>query len=375
MKFYLNAVPFAADYDEIEEGVKLAGADPTRYQRMLDRLRGVAQVADDGGFTGICFSEQHANIEGIPEVTTNPLLLDAFVAAHTKQLRVGQLGMTLTVHHPLMLAEDIALLDQITGGRVFAGFTRGNSRRWVDTFGHSFGTAATQSDKSAADEANLRAVEEAWTIIKKAWTTETFSHQGEFWTVPGPDIVWDSEVTRSLGQGVDENKRLHEIGSVPSPLQKPHPPLFAPLAARMTTAAFWVEQGATAVCYAAKDDFLRTAYEVLSEHRQPGPWADRPALAPAANLFIGATRAEAEALKAKHDALYARAFAAPPFNVPAGRVICGDPDEVSAEIEKLTKLFPFEDLFLWHSINWFTEAEEIESLEIFCDKVLPRFAD
>jgi alkanesulfonate monooxygenase SsuD/methylene tetrahydromethanopterin reductase-like flavin-dependent oxidoreductase (luciferase family) len=375
MKFYLNAVPFGANLEEILRGVKLAGADPVRYQTMLGRLKSVSQVADEGGFTGICFSEQHANVEGIPEVTCNPLLLDAFVAAHTKQLLVGQLGMTLTAHHPLMLAEDIALLDQITAGRVFSGFTRGNSRRWVDTFGLPFGTAATKSDKSSADEANLRAVEEAWTIIKKAWTEETFSHQGEFWTVPAPNITWDSDVTRVHGQGVGEGNHLLEMGSVPHPFQTPHPPLFAPLAARMTTAAFWVEQGATAVCYTGKDDFLKTAHEVLSQHKQPGPWADRPALAPAAHLFIGRTHAEAEKLKAKHDELFSRAFAAPPFNIPSGRVLCGDSDEISSQIEELSKVFPFEELFLWHNVNWYSENEENESLELFCNDVLPRFAE
>ena len=79
-------------------------------------------------------TEQHMQIEGI-EPTTNPLFWDYFVAQHTKKMRVGQVGMNLTVVNPMQFAENIAMLDHFTNGRVFAGFSRGNTPRWTATFG------------------------------------------------------------------------------------------------------------------------------------------------------------------------------------------------------------------------------------------------
>src|SRR5574338_532 len=67
------------------------------------------------------------------EIEQNPVLLDLFVAMQTRQLRVGQLGIVLPADNPLRVAEDIAMLDHMSGGRACAGFARGYQRRWVDT--------------------------------------------------------------------------------------------------------------------------------------------------------------------------------------------------------------------------------------------------
>src|SRR4051812_41779251 len=135
MKFFLNAQPFGARRAEFEAGARMAGADPKRFAHTLDLTIETARCADEGGFEGICFSEQHANVEGLPEITTNPILFNAALAAQTKRLKVGQLGLTLSAHHPLRLAEDLAMLDHMTQGRMFCGFTRGNATRWVNTLG------------------------------------------------------------------------------------------------------------------------------------------------------------------------------------------------------------------------------------------------
>ena len=133
-------------------------------------------------------TEQHLQIEGI-ETTTNPLFWDYFVAQHTKTMRVGQLGMNLTAINPIQFAENIAMLDHFTGGRVFAGFSRGNTPRWVGTFGQHLGITSTESDRSAADQRNRAVFYENWRIVKELWTKPTTSIQGEHWKVP-PDMDW-----------------------------------------------------------------------------------------------------------------------------------------------------------------------------------------
>ncbi len=376
MNFYLNAFPFGGTRKDYQEaGLRMAGSDPDRFQSVLQLLIETAQIADQGGMEGIAFSEQHANIEGLPEVTTNPILFDALVAQHTSRLKVGQLGLTLSAHHPLRVAEDLAMLDQMTNGRMFCGFTRGNASRWVNTLGLPFGTAATYSDKSAADEANMEAIQEAWTIIKLAWTSDTFSFQGKFWKVPAPGIQWGYPVTASYGQGMDSQGVITEIGIVPRPLQKPFPRVFTPLAYRMTTALFWVAEGGTAVCYADSDDFLKTAYDVLTQKAlESGVARSAGPLAPGAFLLLGKDDEHVRALKEDYDWLFSTAYSVAPFNVPLARMLVGTPDQVSEQIEHVMDIAQFDEMFIWHNVGMHERCLERSSLELFVEKVLPRFS-
>jgi alkanesulfonate monooxygenase SsuD/methylene tetrahydromethanopterin reductase-like flavin-dependent oxidoreductase (luciferase family) len=302
-------------------------------------------------------------------------MLDVFVASHTKRLKVGQLGLVLTANHPLRIAEDIAMLDQLVGGRSFCGFVRGNAKRWVNTYSQHFGTEATDSDKSAADERNLRAVKEAWQIIRKAWTQDSFSHEGEFWKVPAPNTVWNFAPTGKLGSGMRQDGVLTEIGCVPRPLQRPHPRVFTPLAFRMTTALFWVGEGATTVCFASKDEFMATAHRLLTEQQQKADLKKPPApIAPGAFLMVGKTREDAEALKRDYEWLFSYAYSVPPYNVPIGRILIGTPDDVCRQIEQLQTVLPFEEMFLWHNLGLHDERLANNSLELFARKVLPNFS-
>lgn len=375
IRFYVDALMFPAKIEELKKGVRLTGSDPARYRMCLERLRKMAIIADQGGMEGICFSEQHANIEGVTEISTNPIILDTYLAGHTKRIKLGQLGMVLTATHPFRMAEDIAMLDQVTGGRAFFGVARGNAKRWVNMFAQHFGVEATDSDKSATDEQNMRAIKEAWEIIRLAWTKDTFSYQGEFWSVPARDTKWHFGPTLSYGQGMEPDGTLREIGLVPRPLQQPFPRVFAPLAFRMTTAAFWVEQGATAVCFASNDDFMKTAYRVLTEKAAMSvlPHKQKP-LAPGVFLMLGKTKEDAERLRQDYEWLFKLAYSVPPYNVPLGRYVIGTPDDVSRQIEDLQRVLPFDEMFLWHNIGLHEDRLEMNSIELFTEKVIPRFA-
>ncbi|MEP7215273.1 MAG: LLM class flavin-dependent oxidoreductase, partial [Anaerolineaceae bacterium] len=120
--FFLPSIGTRA---EMERG--MAGRDNGLYQQMLGDIRELAIVGDDLGYDAIAFTEHHFHIEGF-EISNNPVLLDAYVAAHTKRIRVGQLGIVLPASSPLRVAEDIAMLDHMSGGRAFAGFARGYQR-------------------------------------------------------------------------------------------------------------------------------------------------------------------------------------------------------------------------------------------------------
>src|SRR4051794_29607499 len=188
MRFFLFINPYC--WPDKDTRIPMAAKRTDLYQATLDVLFEHAEIADRLGFEGIFFSEQHGNIEGIPEVTANPILLDLAVAYRTERIKVGQLGNTVTVSNPLHVADQVAHLDQLTKGRAMTGFARGNTPRWADQYGQHIPMRAAASDKSEADERNLRALMECWQIIKLAWTQDTFSFDGEFWKFPIPDTKW-----------------------------------------------------------------------------------------------------------------------------------------------------------------------------------------
>ena len=115
------------------------------------------------------------------------MLLDLYIGMQTQNIRVGQLGIVLPAANPLRVAEDIAMLDHMTGGRANAGFARGYQRRWVDVLGqHAHGVHGALPDQhDAIDQANRDAFEENYRLVKRAWTEEMIEgYEGKLWTIP-----------------------------------------------------------------------------------------------------------------------------------------------------------------------------------------------
>lgn len=162
--FYLPGVGSRAD---VEAG--MAGLRPELYQDMLREVSEEARLADELGYDSISFTEHHFHVEGF-ELSNNPVLLDLYIAMQTKRIRVGQLGIVLPAQNPIRVAEDIAMLDHMSGGRANAGFARGYQRRWVDTMAQQLHGihGATPGQHDSIDEANRAAFEEHFRIIKKA---------------------------------------------------------------------------------------------------------------------------------------------------------------------------------------------------------------
>jgi alkanesulfonate monooxygenase SsuD/methylene tetrahydromethanopterin reductase-like flavin-dependent oxidoreductase (luciferase family) len=213
MKASLFYLPSIASRAEIEQG--MAGMRPDFYQRMLRDLSEQIRLADDLGYDSVSFTEHHFHIEGF-ELSNNPVLLDLYFAMQTKRIRVGQLGIVLPAANPIRVAEDIAMLDHMTGGRACAGFARGYQRRWVDIMAQQahgiHGALPNQHDE--IDAANRAAFEENFQIIKKAWTEEMLTHDGTSWKVPAGATPWVLDTTEKWGKGV-ENGILKSVGVVP----------------------------------------------------------------------------------------------------------------------------------------------------------------
>jgi len=370
MKFHLFMLPTVGRPQELQKG--MAGLRDDLYQRTLTEIEEQARFADELGYYSLGFTEHHFHIEGF-ELSTNPIMLDAFVALRTNKIKVGQLATVLPAHHPLLVAEDIAILDQMTKGRTYVGFARGYQSRWVNTLGQASGLGATSSDKSDQDARNRAAFEEAWHIIKLAWTKDTFSYDGQFWKVPPPDTTWDMPATQKWGRGADADGTLREIGVVPKPFQKPHPPVYAPFTFSATTARFWAREGGTPVVLADDVEFCKTLFQVYLEEAQ-GAGRDLKlgqGIAMGATLCLGETEKQAAEMRESFDWLFQSWFV--PFGFPPGLVFQGTPEQVTGQIKQLHDALPFEELFLWINTGLFEHEMMMRQLELFATKVMPHF--
>ena len=140
---------------------------------VFDWALDIAQHLDRLGFDEFWMAEHHFQPEGY-ECIPNLLMLSLYLATKTERLKFG-CGFNITpMWHPLRLAEDFAMADILTNGRVIFGVGRGYHSREVETFGSPMIDA----------DANRELFEEQVEVILKAFTQESFSHQGKHFQIP-----------------------------------------------------------------------------------------------------------------------------------------------------------------------------------------------
>ena len=142
--------------------------------------------ADRLGFAQLFMVEHHFTGQG--QVSASMTVL-AYLAARTRKIRLGTAVVVLPWHNPVLIAEQVATLDLLTGGRVDFGVGKGYRKAEFDGFCIPMAEATERFD-------------EAMEIIRKAWTAEgRFSHHGKRW-------------------------HYENVVVEPEPLQRPHPPLW-----------------------------------------------------------------------------------------------------------------------------------------------------
>jgi len=141
---------------------------------------------DKLGFDGVGLNEHHTTPHGM---MNSPNMMAAVAAQRTKRLKFLILGNLLPIHSPLRIAEELAMADCISQGRVLSGFARGVPREYN-----------VYNVPMAESRARF---EEAVEIVMKAWKEPQFSHDGKFW-------------------------QYKDIAIWPRPYQQPHPPVWVP---------------------------------------------------------------------------------------------------------------------------------------------------
>ncbi len=162
------------------------------YARALERI----EVMDRTGFDAVWLAEHHFTTFSVcPSVH----MLGVLAAARTKRLRIGTAVSLAALYHPLRLAEEVALLDVLSGGRVNWGAGRGFAHSEFNAFG-------------VPPEESAERFREAVEIVLEAWSDEKLCYQGKHFSFDGVEVL-------------------------PKPLQRPHPPVW--MAATSETAIDW----------------------------------------------------------------------------------------------------------------------------------------
>jgi alkanesulfonate monooxygenase SsuD/methylene tetrahydromethanopterin reductase-like flavin-dependent oxidoreductase (luciferase family) len=147
--------------------------DNEQLASVFETAEQLATTMDRLGFDTIWFAEHHFQREGY-ECIPNILMLAVHLAHLTQRLRFGCGFNVAPMWHPLRLAEDYAVADILTGGRVRFGVGRGYHTREVETFGVPM----------LDGDANREIFEEQVEIILKAFEQASFSHHGKHYTIP-----------------------------------------------------------------------------------------------------------------------------------------------------------------------------------------------
>src|SRR5207253_2704552 len=155
-------------------------ADARRYgnERLSEvffAARDVAQLMDELGYYALWTAEHHFQREGY-ECFPNLIQLSLWLATQTRRLKLGCAFNVLPMWHPVRLAEDYAMADIVTDGRVIMGVGRGYHSREVETFG------APVIDQAA----NRELFEEQVDLLLKCFNEEAFSHHGKRYDCPPP---------------------------------------------------------------------------------------------------------------------------------------------------------------------------------------------
>ncbi len=360
------------------------------YTQILDEARDIAIYCDKNGWDSIWFTEHHFNHEGM-ESCANPLMIGTDIAARTSKIRIGQAANIITFHNPLRLAEDIATLDQLSKGRVEVGIGRG-------VYGREAIHMNIEADLKDQSK-NKRLFEETLTIMKKAWTEKFFSHQGEFYTYPAPDFIWQHDMSPPSEDFMDlKTNKLKKISVVPQPYQKPHPSIWQVVDS--TGSIEWAaKNGINCIMWIPTVKTLKKRFEIYKNAKSEAEKKDVPigeGISLVRDMFVAETMEDAEKLAGKHMINYMKWVCHwrglgnhmnPGEELPQTKgkldllnydflhkrnMLFGTPDYVIGKIKELQSELNLQNLLVWSSMPGVKHEDAMRSIKLFNNEVIPK---
>lgn len=320
------------------------------YARALE----LALEAEELGFRNVWLAEHHFSTYGY---LARPTQLATYIAAQTKRIRVGTAVIVVPLHHPLVIAEEIATLDVLANGRVDIGLGRGYQQYEFQRLGLDLNTARKCWDESID-------------IILCALKGEPFSYSGEHFNIP-------------------------ETSVFPHPVQKPYPPIWVTAQSPESVAAtvkrgFNLLTGGFGVPLERLAEF-RKQFDTLLAQMQPGRVPDV-----GVQRAVYVTENAADARAAVDDARwnmrvtlslrngYERVEQGHAIPVPAPNepdtddlleryLVIGTPDTVVRQIQKIVDQVGINH---FNCSFWFGDLDQprvLSSMRLFAREVMPAF--
>jgi alkanesulfonate monooxygenase SsuD/methylene tetrahydromethanopterin reductase-like flavin-dependent oxidoreductase (luciferase family) len=180
-----SIVPYAGRHESRSWPVPTDGYSPEVAQKSMERALEQFEAADQLGFDWVTVAEHHYSPASL---TPNPMVMAAAAAQRVKRARIALLGSNVPIQNPVRVAEEFAMLDTLTAGRLVAGMLRGTSNEYV-----TYGVNPAESRERFM---------EALELIVRAWTEpQPFGWLGRYY-------------------------EYRAISIWPRPVQTPHPPIF-----------------------------------------------------------------------------------------------------------------------------------------------------
>jgi alkanesulfonate monooxygenase SsuD/methylene tetrahydromethanopterin reductase-like flavin-dependent oxidoreductase (luciferase family) len=349
----------------------------------FDPIKGAANYAEhldemtyceELGLDGVVFNEHHYSSYG---TMPSPNLIAAALSQRTKRIKIGVLGNILPLrNHPVRVAEEYAMIDCLSNGRLIAGFVRGIPAEYV-----WYGVNPEESRGR---------FQEAYDLIMTAWTNSVWSFEGEFY-------------------------KLKDCAIWPRPLQQPHPPIW--IAARSAESIEWCVKRhlPCAQVYqttgqiedtfnyyrtkanedgweARPDDFILCRHIYIDESSKKAREVAEPAMRYFFSVYNRGFNDAINQTAADQQKLLAKLTSERSFNyfregnrsrvdfstlgwdelIKSGYMIAGDPDSVARQIQDQMKQIGADHFMGMFHIGNLAHEKVIASLNLFKKEIMPR---
>ena len=366
--------------------VAASAGDAVTADAFIDNLRRQTILAEELGFEAMWLGEHHFGPYGVGDLP-NPILLGADLAARTSRIRIGQMANIAPWWHPIRLAEDLAVLDNMTGGRVEVGFGRGI---WPYEGPQFHPNADPRRDRE-----NRELFQETVEIVREIWTNEYFSHEGQNYRFPAEGTVFSHPKYPSNPDWQD-GERVAKLRVTPRPYQKPHPPLWMTVSTdrSVTTAA---ELGLNACYWQPPALRIRQRMELYARVRselEGRPFALGEGQAVMRSTYVASSMEEArrdaeEGIMSAfifNDPFRGRQVFTNPGEVLGPEVeldwdfleprtlLVGSPENVVEKVQELREVCHLGYLLVEFTHMGMPLSRSLRNLETFATKVMPRFA-
>ena len=349
----------------------------------FDPIKGAANYAEhldemtyceELGLDGVVFNEHHYSSYG---TMPSPNLIAAALSQRTKRIKIGVLGNILPLRdHPVRVAEEYAMIDCLSNGRLIAGFVRGIPAEYV-----WYGVNPEESRGR---------FQEAYDLIMTAWTNSVWSFEGEFY-------------------------KLKDCAIWPRPVQQPHPPIW--IAARSAESIEWcvkrhlpcaqvyqttgqIEDTFNYYRTKAKedgweaqpDDFILCRHIYIDDSNKKAQEIAEPAMRYFFSVYNRGFNDAINQTAADQQKLLAKLTSERSFNyfregnrsridfstlgwadlVKSGYMIAGDPDSVARQIQDQMKQIGADHFMGMFHIGNLAHEKVISSLDLFKKEIMPR---